>query len=189
MILHDLIKLSKKAGKSILDIYDSKSLGIVLKDDLSPLTSADTASHAIIIDGLNGLAPDIPVLSEESPFIPYAIRKQWDEYWLVDPLDGTKEFIKRNGEFTVNIALIKNNEPVLGIVYAPVLGVIYFAEKGKGSFKESKDGVINKISVQRDFSKGLKVVASRSHEGKEEEAFFKKLGILEYIRMGSSLKI
>src|SRR5580698_6137596 len=105
MMLSSIIKLSEDAGKSILDIYDSRSASTVLKDDLSPLTSADTASQAVIIDGLKKLTPGIPVLSEESQSIPYEIRHQWKEYWLVDPLDGTKEFIKHNGEFTVNIAL------------------------------------------------------------------------------------
>jgi 3'(2'), 5'-bisphosphate nucleotidase len=187
-ILYALIELSKMAGKSILEVYDSKDFSTVLKDDRSPLTSADTTSHAIIIDGLKKLTPKIPILSEESKSIPYEIRKQWKEYWLVDPLDGTKEFIKRNGEFTVNIALVKNDEPVLGVVYAPVLDVCYFAETGKGAFKKDKNGEITKIAVQHDHSNGLKAVASRSHQGKEEEAFFKKLGIHEYISMGSSLK-
>jgi len=187
-LLINCIELSKKAGESILGIYNFKDFDTVLKKDLSPLTSADTASHDIIVAGLKKLTPQTPVLSEESQSIPYEIRQQWKEYWLVDPLDGTKEFIKRNGEFTVNIALIRNNEPVLGVVYAPVLGISYFAENGEGAFKKNKEGVVSKITVQKDISKGLKVVASRSHEGTEEASFFEKLGALEYVRMGSSLK-
>ena len=186
-ILSGVVELSRNAGKSIMDIYDGNGFDTSLKDDLSPLTSADTASHAVILNGLQKLTPGIPVLSEESKAIPYETRRQWKEYWLVDPLDGTKEFIKRNGEFTVNIALIKDQRPVLGVVYAPVLEVSYFAEKGKGAFKKNKNGDINRISVERDFSNGLKIVASRSHQGPEEE-FFKKLGRHECISMGSSLK-
>ena len=119
--------------------------------------------------------------------ISYETRHQWKEYWLVDPLDGTKEFIKRNGEFTVNIALIKNQEPVLGVVYAPVLGVSYFAEKGKGAYKKDNNGHVSRISVQRDFTKGLTAGASRSHQGPEDE-FIKELDVRECISMGSSLK-
>jgi 3'(2'), 5'-bisphosphate nucleotidase len=187
MMLFDIIALSQKAGKCIMDIYDNKTFSTVLKDDLSPLTSADTASHTTIVDGLKELCPQTPVLSEESRSIPYETRRHWQEYWLIDPLDGTKEFIKRNGEFTVNIALIKDQKPVLGVVYAPVLDVYYFAETGKGAFKKNKNGEKTRIAVQRDISNGLKVVASRSHQG-QEEMFLKKLGVHECISMGSSLK-
>jgi 3'(2'), 5'-bisphosphate nucleotidase len=186
-MLSEVAGLGKRAGSRILDIYNSDSFDTRLKDDLSPLTSADSASHAIIVTGLKKLMSGVPVLSEESQAVPYDVRKKWDEYWLVDPLDGTKEFIKRNGEFTVNIALVKKNEPVLGFVYAPVSGLSYFAQKGSGAFKKSPEGPIQKIAVQRNFQHGLKVVASRSHESRES-GFFEKLGITEYIRMGSSLK-
>ena len=113
-LIEQLIKISKEAGKAILEVYNT-DFDYQLKEDLSPLTKADTLSHNIICEKLKRLTPDIPILSEESSDIPFNIRSSWKQYWLVDPLDGTKEFIKRNGEFTVNIALIENNTPTLGV--------------------------------------------------------------------------
>src|SRR5579883_3301567 len=122
-------KLARRAGAAILQIY-SGTFSVEHKSDNSPLTAADMAAHRIIVEGLHALTPDIPVLSEESAGIDWAIRKAWPRHWLVDPLDGTREFIKRNGEFTVNIALIEDHAPALGVVYAPALGELYRAWRG-----------------------------------------------------------
>ena len=133
--LDTAIALSIEAGQAIMAIY-AQDFSVIKKDDLSPLTEADMAAHYIIVAGLEKLTPDLPVLSEESIPIPYDIRATWHRYWLVDPLDGTREFVKRNGEFTVNIALIENHKPILGVVYVPVTGVCYYARQGQGAYKQ-----------------------------------------------------
>ncbi len=125
--IKSLLKLAKQAGEAIMTIYHQDDFEVTLKNDESPLTLADSASHRLIMKGLTALTPGIPVMSEEGENIPYEVRKTWKCYWCVDPLDGTKEFIKRNGEFTVNIALMYKNEPILGIIYVPVSGDLYFA--------------------------------------------------------------
>jgi 3'(2'), 5'-bisphosphate nucleotidase len=187
-LLTDVINFCQQAGDAILKIYGREDFGITSKADASPLTLADTASHDVILKSLSGLTPDVPVLSEESQTIPYNKRKLWKEFWLVDPLDGTKEFIKRNGEFTVNVALIKEGRPVLGVVHAPVLGTTYYALKGEGAFKKEKDQTAIAITRNDDVSGGLKVVASRSHQSAQVEAFLNKLGPHQRVNMGSSLK-
>ena len=118
-MINEIIKISIEAGKKIMEIYESADFGVEMKSDNSPLTLADKAAHEVIVKGLKEKFPDVPILSEEGSEIPYSERKNWDKFWLVDPLDGTKEFIKKNGEFTVNIALIENNKSVLGVIYAP----------------------------------------------------------------------
>ena len=125
-----VIAIAREAAAAILAVYEN-AFEVERKSDSSPLTAADLAAHRIIVDGLQRLTPDWPILSEEAADIPWETRRHWTRYWLVDPLDGTKEFIKRNGEFTVNIALIEKGKPVLGVVYAPVLKVLYSAEGGK----------------------------------------------------------
>lgn len=186
-LIDELIRLSYRAGEAILDIYSGADLGTTFKEsDGSPLTKADKASHDVIIEGLERSAPEIPVLSEESSEVPYDVRKNWKRFWLIDPLDGTKEFIKRNGEFTVNIALIEDQRPVFGIVYAPVLGVAYYGAKGSGAFKIKED---KKEAIKAsDYRAGLKIVGSRSHGGAEADEFIKRLGPAEFVSMGSSLK-
>ena len=130
-MLEQVCQLARNAGDAIMEVYDGKQpMDIASKKDDSPVTAADIAAHKVIISGLLALTPDIPVLSEEDPPA-WEVRQHWQRYWLVDPLDGTKEFIKRNGEFTVNIALIENGKPILGVVYAPVMKVMYSAEKAK----------------------------------------------------------
>lgn len=185
--LQALIDLARQAGDKIMAIY-ATDFEVDTKDDQSPLTAADLASHHCIIDGLQALGADIPVLSEESAKIPYAERSQWNRYWLIDPLDGTKEFVKRNGEFTVNIALIDDGVPVMGVVYAPVLDVTYAAAEGQGAFKQVKDGDMQEIRVA-DADTPLKVVGSRSHRGELVDAFLSHVGEHEMVAMGSSLKI
>ncbi|NOX66679.1 MAG: 3'(2'),5'-bisphosphate nucleotidase CysQ [Chlorobi bacterium] len=180
-----LIDLSVKAGKAILDIYNSEDFGVEIKSDNSPLTKADKASNEIIEKGLKKLFPDIPILSEEGKEIPFEERKDWEKFWLVDPLDGTKEFIKRNGEFTVNIALIENNIPAFGVIYVPVTGEIYYGGPNYGSWKDNHQVFVSKKTPQDELS----VVQSRSHSGEEESEFYSNYKIKESLSKGSSLKI
>ncbi|RMG81193.1 MAG: 3'(2'),5'-bisphosphate nucleotidase CysQ, partial [Bacteroidetes bacterium] len=176
--IKDIIKIAVLAGDAILEIYYSEDFGVENKSDDSPLTKADKASHEIIQKEQTKLYPDIPVLSEEGKEIPYEERKNWKKFWLVDPLDGTKEFIKRNGEFTVNIALIENNKPVAGVIYVPVTKEIYFGDVENGSFKINSDGTKKKISVSgKSSTDELNVVQSRSHSGEEEEKFYSQFKI------------
>jgi 3'(2'), 5'-bisphosphate nucleotidase len=185
-----IIAIAQQAGKAIMEIYAVPGTAFSSKADKSPLTEADLASHRIICDSLAQLTPDWPILSEESAEISVAQRMAWGKYWLVDPLDGTKEFIKRNGEFTVNIALIENGEPVLGVVYAPVLDVCYYAERGAGAFVKRGTSVTQSIKVKvHAAGEIIKVVASRSHSDARTESLLKQLGNCETISMGSSLKL
>lgn len=179
--------IARKAGKAILDIYytDKDKWEIQQKSDDSPLTLADTASHQIISDGLKNLFLEIPILSEEGKDIPYEQRKHMDRYWCVDPLDGTKEFISRNGEFTVNIALIVENEPVFGVIYVPVTDVLYYGMKDQGSFKTAEGKT---QCIQATESEDPIAVGSKSHKTVEEEAFLSALNIRHVVSIGSSLK-
>jgi len=192
MVTEELVEkiktLAHKAGEAILDVYSSADFGTTYKEEGSPLTLADRAANEIIVAGLRAITPDIPVLSEESKAAPYEERKAWDRLWIVDPLDGTKEFIKRNGEFTVNIALVEDGSPILGVVYAPVLKATYYGAKGLGAFRH-KDGILNRIFVSNYMTGGpLRVVASRSHRGEELDRFLDRVGDHEVLSMGSSLK-
>lgn len=189
VLLDPLANLARQAGKKILEIYDSEEIAVEEKDDKSPLTAADMASHHAIMDGLQLLAPRIPVLSEESASLPYSERSQWSSYWLVDPLDGTREFIKRNGEFTVNIALIEDGVAVLSVVHVPVTDVNYFGCRGLGAFKQVGDGERQPIGVRKLVDGPVLVVGSRSHRGDSLEKFLDKLGEHEIVGMGSSLKL
>jgi 3'(2'), 5'-bisphosphate nucleotidase len=186
-----IITLALEAGEKIMKIYEGADFGVDMKADNSPLTLADLASHEHIVSSLSKLTPDIPVLSEESKATPYEERSAWAKFWLVDPLDGTKEFIKRNGEFTINIALIEEGRPVLGVVHTPALGVTYYAQKGLGAFKQD-NGTSHVIKVQTDVSQNLNVVASRSHAGPETEAFLAALAkdyTVNLVSKGSALKL
>jgi 3'(2'), 5'-bisphosphate nucleotidase len=192
MIWHNqiqkIIELSKEAGNAILEVYKEDDLKITLKSDASPLTRADMASHHLILEGLKRLTPTVAVLSEESKEVPYEQRQDWETFWLVDPLDGTKEFIKRNGEFTVNIALITNRLAVLGVVHAPALALTYYAAQGEGAFKQNAGEKPVMISVDPDYLDKPRIVASRSHAGPELEKLLKKVGDYECVSTGSSLK-
>ena len=183
--LKDIEKIAIKAGDAIMEIYNT-DFAVEYKDDNSPLTKADLASHNIIVDELKKF--EIPIMSEESQVAEYSIRKEWREYWCIDPIDGTKEFVKKNGEFTVNIALIKNGTPVLGVVYAPVLGDIYVAKKGEGAYKNNQ-----KLPLRTNNTPELKlrVVASKSHLSKETQEFIDNLKSkkIEQVSKGSSLKL
>ncbi|MBL1432381.1 MAG: 3'(2'),5'-bisphosphate nucleotidase CysQ [Gammaproteobacteria bacterium] len=186
-LLPAIIDLAKRAGEHILQVYKSE-FEVTEKEDRSPLTEADLAAHNCIVAGLESLTPDIPVLSEESAKIPFSERQTWNRYWLVDPLDGTREFIKRNGEFTVNIALIDNHESVLGVIYVPVQGFSYYAARGEGAFKQSEGEAPAKISSKKWEGGTLKVAGSRSHRCDSLDSMLEKIGDYEIISMGSSLK-
>jgi 3'(2'), 5'-bisphosphate nucleotidase len=186
-MINKLIEIINQANITILEIYNSEDFNVEFKSDNSPLTKADKAANEIIVKGLAEYFPDIPVISEEEKEISYEIRREYKKFFLVDPLDGTKEFIKRNGEFTVNIALIENSEPILGIVSAPVLDTVYYGSKENGAFKIEK-GTSRKISVNNDNSKGVVTVQSRSHSGYAEKEFYGKYNVTDSISKGSSLK-
>ena len=173
-----------------MQVYGGDDFGTVTKADNSPLTKADLASNKVILEQLQALTPDVPVLSEESKHLPYTERKDWGRFWLVDPLDGTKEFIKQNGEFTVNIALIEDGAPIFGVVYAPALKLTYWAAAGVGAFK----GTDTQTPIEAsDYGGGtLKLVASRSHAGAATEALVAELErdtAVELVSIGSSLKL
>jgi 3'(2'), 5'-bisphosphate nucleotidase len=184
--LPELLALARTAGAAIMRVY-AQDFAVQHKDDRSPLTEADMASHHLIVDGLQRLAPELPVLSEESADVPWETRRAWQRYWLVDPLDGTREFVKRNGEFTVNIALVEAGEPVLGVVYAPALDEMHFGLRGLGSFV--CDGASQvPVSVRKPATTPLRVAGSRSHMDPASAAFIARLGDHELLGMGSSLK-
>jgi 3'(2'), 5'-bisphosphate nucleotidase len=181
--------IARAAGAAIMDIYEGDH-AVEFKDDKSPLTAADKAAHAVIVAGLEELTPDIPILSEEGRDIPYEQRKAWTRFWLVDPLDGTKEFIKRNGEFTVNIALIEGRQPVFGVIYVPVQDTLYWGGKGQGAFMQEGQGQPQSICVREpDPSKGLTVVMSRSHPSPELAEYLKTINVADALSIGSSLKL
>jgi 3'(2'), 5'-bisphosphate nucleotidase len=188
-LLDDVVALAHAAGEQILKVYNSGDFSVQSKQDNSPLTAADLAAHHEIVAGLERLTPEIPILSEESASLPYTERSRWSRYWLVDPLDGTREFIKRNGEFTVNIALIEDGVPVLGVVHVPVTGVCYSACRGRGAFKQAADGAAAAIHVRRLADGPLMVVGSRSHRGDSLNSFLGRLGEHDMVGMGSSLKL
>ncbi|SIN79645.1 3'(2'),5'-bisphosphate nucleotidase CysQ [Algoriphagus halophilus] len=187
--IKQLTSLAKEAsvvaGKAILEIYNSADFGVEMKGDNSPLTKADQAAHQVIENFLEKTG--LPILSEEGKDIPYEVRKVWDYFWMVDPLDGTKEFIKKNGEFTVNIALIHEGQPILGVVYAPVLGWLYWGNKEEGAWKQ--EGSATAFQLKKRFSSEVKtIVASRSHLSPETQDFIDQYPGVEVISMGSSLK-
>ncbi len=189
ILLESVIGLTKRASVEILKFYNPDAvLSVQQKDDNTPLTAADLAAHNTIVDGLTQLTPDIPILSEEDAKIPFEQRQQWNKYWLVDPLDGTREFIKRNGEFTINIALIENQLPIMGVIYTPVTGVCYYAMKNSGAFKLEEGGQAQTISVRKASLKKVHVGGSRSYLDNSLHNFLHNLANYELTKMGSSLK-
>ena len=191
-LLLDVCNVAIEAGKEILNFYNN-DIEVTHKEDLSPLTKADLASNKIILESLTKLNSNIPILSEES-LVDWSIRKNWKKYWLVDPLDGTKEFIKKNGEFTVNIALIEDNNPILGVVYVPAKSLLYLAEKNKGSFKTiTKDKLKNLEGIQKILVSSQanreRVIGSRSHSNATFDNWVKeKFPNADIVQAGSSLK-
>lgn len=187
MLLPPVCELCRHAGKAILDVYHSGDFTTDEKEDRSPLTQADLAAHRILVEGLTALHPSYPVLSEESRFVPPEKRRSWEKYWLVDPLDGTKEFLKRNGEFTVNVALVEKRLPVLGVVFAPALDRLYFAVRGGRAFRQDANSAAREIHSRAGVPP--RVVGSRSHAGGHFKEFLDHLGEHSLVSMGSSLKI
>ena len=191
-LLLDICNVAIEAGNEILNFYNN-DIEVTHKEDLSPLTKADLASNKIILESLIKLNSKIPILSEES-LVDWSVRKNWKKYWLVDPLDGTKEFIKKNGEFTVNIALIEDNNPILGVVYVPAKSLLYLAEKNKGSFKtNTKDKLENFEGIQKILVSSQtnrpRVIGSRSHSNATFDNWVKeKFPNADIVQAGSSLK-
>jgi 3'(2'), 5'-bisphosphate nucleotidase len=186
-LIDPVLAIAREAGREILRVYSS-DFAVETKEDRSPLTAADRAAHVAIARGLAGLTPDVPLWSEESAGADLAGRADWPWLWLVDPLDGTKEFIKRNGEFTVNIALIQGHEPVLGVVHVPVLGRDYWGCRGVGAFRCDAGATPSAIAVTRPARNPVRVAGSRSHAGPGLESFLQRVGPHELVPMGSSLK-
>jgi 3'(2'), 5'-bisphosphate nucleotidase len=184
-----IVSITKLAGKAILNIYHDAEFSQVVdfKSDNSPLTLADRAAHDVIVDQLDKTYPDIPIISEEGAEIPYEKRKKYQIYWLVDPLDGTKEFIKRNGEFTVNIALIENGVPVLGVVHVPVVDVTYYGSGESGAFMSKGTAEPRQIKINHKDANRI-AVRSKSHPSPEEEIVLDQYQVVESISRGSSLK-
>lgn len=192
-LLNDTIIIARKAGQKILEIYNSNDFDVQIKGDESPLTKADLAAHHLIVDFLEERYPEIPCLSEESTEITYEQRRDWSKCFIIDPLDGTKEFIARNGDFTVNIALQKNGECLLGVIYVPVVDVTYFAAKGIGAFKQAGTLAPEKISVRtlpkKNGENHFTVVASRRHGLDKVETLCKNFASYDLTSRGSSLKM
>jgi 3'(2'), 5'-bisphosphate nucleotidase len=188
--LEDVRALAQEAGRRILDVYE-REFAVTHKEDRSPLTEADHAAHETIAAGLAHFAPGVPLLSEESAAVDYETRAHWRRFWLVDPLDGTKEFINRNGEFTVNIALIEDGRPVLGVVYVPVLGLIYYACRGQGAYKQKGHEPPHRLAARRYAAGQGKpvVVASRSHASPRLADFLAAIGEHDLVSMGSAMKL
>lgn len=187
-LLKAVIDVSEEACAAILEVYRDENFSVSYKEDESPLTLADKRSHDIIEKRLSLLTPSIPVVSEESEMPSWEIRKHWQDFWLIDPLDGTKEFVSRNGEFTVNIALLRNLKPVLGVMVAPALKVAYYACRGEGAFKRNPHGDVQRIKVS-DYRSGLVVAASRSHDRDKMDALLKTWGPTQVLNVGSALKM
>ncbi len=186
-LIEPIVALAEDAGRAILEVY-STDFEVQNKEDESPLTQADLASHRWIEAGLLSLTPDIPIISEESGLPGFDERSQWQRYWLIDPLDGTKEFVNRNDEFTVNIALIANNRPVLGVVHVPVFNKTYIGCEGFGAQRRDVDAEPVNIQVAASSSSAARIVGSRSHRGASLDAYLAALGDYDMVPMGSSLK-
>ena len=186
--IEPLLRLAREAGDAVMAVYNDTDFSTVVdfKSDNSPLTLADKASHRVIAKSLSTLFPEIPVISEEGEQTDYEVRRHWEYFWLVDPLDGTKEFIKRNGEFTINIALIHKDHPVAGVVYTPVTDTMYYGIIG-GEARKSERGEVTPLRINNSEIKRI-AVRSKSHPSPEEEVVLDKFGAKDSISVGSSLK-
>jgi len=187
-LLAPVTSIVRRAAKAIIDIYGDDDIAKTLKTDASPLTEADLRSHRILETELGALTPGVPVLSEESTAVDYAERRGWRCFWLIDPLDGTKEFLARNDEFTVNVALIVDHEPALGVVGVPAKGIVYTGVSGAGAARIEGDGAPTAIMTRRPPPSLLRVVGSRSHRGTSLDALLERLGPHELVAVGSALK-
>lgn len=188
ILLLKVTGIAEEAGKAVMRLYEGPALDLMYKGDKSPLTVADLVSHSIIVQRLARLKSKWRVLSEESECAPFETRRDWRLFWLVDPLDGTKEFLERNGEFTVNIALIEGDRPILGVVYAPAIHVMYYAARNVGAFKRERDRA-SPIWAQCSHESTMRIVISRSHADGEIERYTRQFGKCEFVLMGSSLKL
>jgi 3'(2'), 5'-bisphosphate nucleotidase len=186
-LLSSIAELARRAGEKIMEVY-GQQVEVTHKADASPLTVADLRSHQLIVAGLTALTPHIPVLSEEASDIPFPVRKTWSRYWLVDPLDGTKEFLSRNGQFTVNIALIENHAPVLGVVSVPAQRTVYTGSRTGGAFRQVGEQAAIPIHTTSPAPPILRVVGSRSHRDQHTDALIARLGPHDLVAVGSSLK-
>ena len=181
-----VIAIAQDAAASIMDVY-ARPFDVEIKSDSSPVTAADLAANQVILRGLGQLTPDLPILSEESAQVPWEVRRHWGAYWLVDPLDGTREFVKRNDEFSVNIALIYQGAPAFGVVLAPVSGVAWHAMRGELAYR--RDGMHDSVLRTRTPAlPPLQVAASRSHRSPQTQALLERIGEIEVVAQGSSLK-
>lgn len=194
ILVDSVIDITRQAGDAINEIYmQIDTVEVNYKEDDSPLTQADLAAHQILVKGLSALLPNIPILSEEGELPPFETRRAWRQYWLIDPLDGTKEFINRNGEFTVNVALIENGRPQLGVVFVPVTNTTYWGAAGLGAGKKTPQGENAIASRSLDAQAAIVVVASRRHGAEAVQAVLKKLSgafaDVKTTNMGSSLKL
>jgi 3'(2'), 5'-bisphosphate nucleotidase len=187
LLLTDVVALARQAGEAILDVY-AGDFDVTRKGEDSPLTVADLRAHRIIAAGLSRLTPEVPVISEEAVHAPLAERRGWEWLWLVDPLDGTREFVERSGEFTVNIALIHHHAPVLGVLHVPLTGVDYYAAAGSGAFRQGGDGVAERIRARSRIAGAPRIVASRSHRGNRLDGFLQRVGAHEFRPLGSAAK-
>lgn len=190
-VVEEIINISKLAGDKILEVYaDEASFGVQFKKDDSPLTRADKLANDVIMSGLQALPTRYPIISEENKLLDYKDRKNYDRFWLVDPLDGTKEFIKRNGDFTVNIALVETGQPIMGVVHVPVTGDTYWGIKNQGAFHKNRKNEVHQLKVNsyKKNDEGLRVVCSRSHINPETQNFIDQLNNPKTVSRGSSLK-
>ena len=187
-LLDAVRSLAHEAGEQVMAIYDRGTVRVERKADDSPLTEADRAAHAVLVEGVAALTPAVPVISEEGVIPPYDERRDWPSFWLVDPLDGTKEFLHRNGEFTVNVALLERGVPVLGVVLAPAIGTEYAAARGLGSWKDREGTSTRLTGPAAPGPEGVIVVESRSHPSKELEAYLATIRVAKRVAAGSSLK-
>jgi 3'(2'), 5'-bisphosphate nucleotidase len=187
VLLPTVCSIAHDAGDAIMAIYNSQEFDVERKADQTPVTAADYAAHHLIVERLSSMIPVYPILSEESESVPYSERMKWETYWLIDPLDGTREFIKRNGEFTVNIALIHDHNAILGVVYAPALDICYFGAQDIGAWRQdnAKQAVPIRVRSTPDCPT---IAGSRSHAGKDLQNLLERIGEHELISMGSALK-
>lgn len=187
-LLNDVVSLAKQAGKQVLNIYHS-DFAVRFKTDKSPLTAADLASHDCICQGLRCLTPDLPIVSEESTVVSFKKRRLWEKYWLIDPLDGTKEFLEKNGEFTINIALIERHKPILGVIFVPSMGICYFAANAQGAYRQIAQNEPELIhsNVWKEGS-AITAVVSRRHGMEELKKFLAQFANLDLLHCGSALK-
>lgn len=192
-LLESVRRIARRASEAILEIYAdldrTGAIDVQRKEDASPLTAADLAAHRIIVEELRALTPQVPILSEEAADVPFALRSTWDRLWLVDPLDGTKEFLSRNGEFTVNIALIEGGRPIVGCVTVPVTGEEYVGARGLGAFRGNSDAAaLQPIHIAAQAHSPLRVLGSRSHGNPALQSFLDRIGPHTMLAIGSSLK-